>query len=107
MKVGALILGILGGLVSLSIGFIGYGLGSMTSGGGGLQFFSIALPIVALIGAGIVMSKPVVGAGLMAAAAVGLILVLGFNFFSLIPVILLGLGALLGFMESQAKTGTA
>jgi membrane protease subunit (stomatin/prohibitin family) len=29
------------------------------------------------------------------------VLILGFNFFSLIPIVLLGLGALLGFLGSQ------
>jgi hypothetical protein len=48
-----------------------------------------------------VMAKPVTGAALMGIAAVGLLLILGFNFFSLIPIVLLGLGALLGFLSSQ------
>jgi hypothetical protein len=100
MKVGALILGIIGGLVTLFYGLLGYGLGSM-AGAAGLKIVSVGLPIAGLVGAGMVMAKPVTGAALMGTAAVGLLLILGFNFFSLIPIVLLGLGALLGFLSSQ------
>lgn len=106
MKVGALILGILGGLAALSYGLIGFGLGSMAdaaqSGAGtSLQVFSMGVPVAALAGAGMVIAKPVIGASLMALAAVVLVLVLGLNFFTMIPVVLLGLGALLGFLGSN------
>lgn len=106
MKTGALVLGIIGGLIALLYGFLGYSLGSFVGatgqeGGGLIKFLSLALPIAALIGAGIVKAKPLIGAILMAVAAVGFVIILGFNFFSLIPVVLLGLGALLGFLGMQ------
>jgi hypothetical protein len=106
MKAGALVLGIIGGLVALLYGLIGYGLGSLadagqTGAGMGAKLLSLALPIAALVGAGMVKAKPVIGAALMAVAALGFVLILGFNFFSLIPTVLLGVGALLGFMGSQ------
>lgn len=109
MKTGALILGIIGGLVALLYGLIGYGLGSIVGAGDSgsgivLQILSVGLPVAALVGAGMVMSKPIIGAALMGIAALVLILILGFNFFSLIPVILLGLGALLGFFGSREAT---
>ncbi len=65
------------------------------------KLLSLALPIAALVGAGMVKAKPGIGAALMAVAALGFVLILGFNFFSLIPTVLLGIGALLGFMGSQ------
>jgi len=106
MKTGALVLGIIGGLVALLYGFVGYGLGSMAGAGGAeeaglVKLISIALPIAALVGAGMVKPKPLIGSGLMAAAAIVFVLLLGFNFFTLIPVVLLGLGALLGFLGYQ------
>jgi len=101
MKTGALVLGIIGGLVALLYGLIGYGLGSLAEGAGPLKLLSIALPVAALSGAGMVKAKPIIGAVLMAIAAIGFVLILGFNFFSLIPVVLLGLGALFGFLGSQ------
>jgi zinc-ribbon domain len=106
MKVGALVLGIIGGLVALFYGLVGYGLGSLAdvgqSGAGAvLKILSLGLPIAALVGAGVVLAKPIIGAALMAIAALVLVLILGFNFFSLIPVVLLGLAAVLGFLGSQ------
>ena len=106
MKVGSLVLGIIGGLIALIFGLFGYGIGSLADvgeagAGATLKILSLGLPIAALIGAGIVITKPIIGAALMGLAAVGLVLILGFNFFSLLPVVLLGLGALLGFLGSQ------
>jgi len=111
MKVGALVLGIIGGLIALIFGLVGYGIGSMADvgeagAGATLKILSLGLPIAALIGAGIVITKPIIGAALMGVAAVGLVLILGFNFFSLFPVVLLGLGALLGFLGSQQDVKT-
>jgi len=106
MKTGALVLGIIGGLIALLYGLIGYGIGSLAQAGGSnagilLKFLSVGLPILALVGAGMVKAKPIIGAVLMAISAIGFVLVLGFNFFSLIPVVLLGLAAFLGFLGSQ------
>jgi hypothetical protein len=104
MKTGAFVLGIFGGLVALLYGLIGYGLGSLGAGAQGaglLKVLSVGLPIAALIGAGVVKAKPIMGAVLMAIAALGFVMTLGFNFFSLIPVVLLGLGALLGFLGAK------
>jgi hypothetical protein len=102
MKVGALILGILGGLIALLYGFAGYAFGGI-GGSLGLQIVSIAVPIVALVGAGMVMQKPVIGSVLMALAAIVLVLLLGFNIASLIPFVLLGIAAFLGYMGSRQE----
>ncbi len=100
MKVGATIVGIIGGLIALLYGLLGYGLGSM-GGSGGLKFLSIVVPIAALVGAGMTISKPMIGAALMGLCAITFVLILGFNFFSLIPVVLLGVGAFLAFLGAQ------
>lgn len=79
MRVGALILGILGGLIALSYGFLGYGLGSLADvgqagAGSGMKIISLVVPVGALVGAGMVMTKPLIGASLMAFAVVVLAL---------------------------------
>jgi hypothetical protein len=56
MKTGALVLGILGGLVALLYGLLGYGLGSIadagkTGAGEAIKLLSIGLPIAGLVGA--------------------------------------------------------
>lgn len=115
MKVGALVLGIIGGLIALAYGAIGFALGgighwatSFVDPGDPtyqiMQFLSVVLPIVALIGAGLVMAQPVLGASLMGVAAIAFVIIVGFTFFSMIPVILLGIGALLGYLESQNES---
>lgn len=106
MRVAALIFGIIGGLISLAFGMFGYVLGGLAnygSAGSGsfLRLLSVGLPILALLGSGIVINKPIGGAVLMMLAALGLVMALGFNFFSLFPVVLLGVGAYLGFLGSQ------
>ena len=70
-----------------------------------MKLISVALPVAALIGAGIVKASPGIGACLMAAAAVGFLFILGFNFFSMIPVTLISLGAFLGFLGLQEVSG--
>lgn len=106
MKVAALIFGILGGLVSITYGLIGFGVGAMGDSGG-MKFLSIAVPLAALLGAGLSMSKPVIAAGLMGGSAVIFVLLLGFNFFTLVPVILLGLGAVFAFLAAQEANKVA
>lgn len=58
----------------------------------------IGLPIVALLGAGMVMARLVVGAAMSAITVTGFVLVHEFNFVDLIATVLLGLGAVLGFL---------
>jgi hypothetical protein len=102
MHIGAAILGILGGLVALSYGWLGYGLGAMGSNSA-MQFLSIAIPLLALVGGGVVASKGMIGAAMMGIATLGIILLLGFNFFTLIPIVLLGVGTALGVVHGQSQ----
>jgi uncharacterized membrane protein len=109
VKISAFVLGIIGGLIALSYGVIGYGLGSIpapsqhAATSAFIRALSLIIPIMSLTGAGMVLSKPRVGAYLMGGAAWLLILSLGFNFFSLTPVILLGIAAFFGFMDAQEE----
>lgn len=114
MKTGALVLGIIGGLVALIYGLVGHAFGSLAHSPQGefgpgeiLQLLSIGLPIAALVGAGLVKAMPLIGAGLMAISAVGFIMIIGFNTFSLVPVLLLGVAALLGFLGMTEKVENA
>ena len=68
------------------------------------QFFGIVLPIVGIIGAAISGSRPSQGALAMAVAAVGLLIVFGFGVFSIVSIVLLGLGAILTFSGSKNAT---
>ncbi len=105
MRIGALVIGLLGALASVLYGLLGYGLACFAESGypasaTGVKVLSIAVPIMALLGAGMVLSRPLLGGLLMGAASLIFVVLLGFNAFSLIPVVLLGCGALLGLSGS-------
>ena len=101
-----MVLGVIGGIIALLVGAVGYGLagvgGSLTEFVGDeqstalmafYQFASLGLPVAALVGSGLVARSPALGAGIMAVSAVGIVIVFGFGFLSLVPVVLLGIGA--------------
>ncbi len=122
MNTAGMVLGIIGGLIALLVGAFGYGLSSMGASvsasvgyheGSALmmvyQFASLALPIAALVGSGVAVRAPAVGGVIMAASAIGIVFVFGFGFFSTVPVVLLGVGALLVFLglsnSAEGATG--
>lgn len=107
MKVG-MILGIIGGVIALLVGAVGYSasstLGSLSAGVGyaegasTMQFYSImsiVLPIAGIVGAGIAGKNAQVSAGLMGVSAVGIVWAFGFGLMSIVPAVLLGIGAFL------------
>ncbi len=103
MLIGALVLGILGGLFGLLIGLAGYTLGGI-AGSGGLQAVSMAIPIVSIIGGAMAKTKPMVAGSLMVLSSIGMFSVFGFNFFTAIPLVLSAAGGLLAVTGmSEAK----
>ena len=111
MKIGAGILGILGGLIALMVGSVGYGLSSagnsinQMSGGGAIfslyKYAALLAPLIGLLGGGLAFGKPKIGAILMGVSAVVILLIFGFHMMSLIPVCLLGIGAVLAYMDES------
>lgn len=103
MRVGAMVIGVIGALVALLYGIFGYAVGGMfdlgsAQAGTQARTLSVVLPVVALVGAGVVMAKPLVGAILMAVAAVAIAINFTIGAVTLLPLILLAVGALLGFL---------
>ena len=109
-----MILGIIGGVIALLIGAVGYGasstLGAISSGVGNadgasaMQFYSfmsIVLPITGLAGSGLAGKNPKLGITLMGASAAGILWVFGFGVLSLVPVALLSIGAFLIWSDTQ------
>lgn len=106
MKTGAMVLGIIGGIIAFLMGLLLFGLGQLGSeleveGSGIVQVLSLAIPVVALVGASIVKSKTLIGGLLMLASAIAMVVVLGINFFSLLPGIPLLIGGTLGLISSK------
>lgn len=105
VRIGALVVGLIGGVASVAYGLLGYGLACFAESGypasaTGVKILSVVVPIAALLGAGMVLAKPLPGALLMAASAGVFLWLLGFNAFTLIPIVLLGCGALLGLLAA-------
>ncbi|MEZ5887360.1 MAG: hypothetical protein R3D56_10835 [Paracoccaceae bacterium] len=113
MKIG-MVLGLIGGILSLLVGAIGYKasstLGSAATligyneGASNMAFYSmmaIILPIVGIVGSGISGKNASLGALLMAASALGTLWAFGPGVFSLICAVLLGVGAFLVYSDSK------
>lgn len=115
-----MILGIIGGVISLLIGAVGYGaestLGSLASSMGAsghassmgmYSIASIALPILGLVGAGLTYKSPNAAVVMMAASAAGAILIFGLGMLSLVPAVLLGVGAALVMLDNDKASKAA
>ncbi|SUZ33005.1 hypothetical protein ROE7235_02773 [Roseibaca ekhonensis] len=122
MKIAGGVLGIIGALIALIAGNIGYGLFSAgnsinqaVGGGAGesailfvFQSAALVFPVFGLIGAGIAFGQPKLGAIMMALSAILLVYVFGFHFMTLVPVSLLGVGAILAYLDVRlSQEGTA
>lgn len=104
MKIASFILGLIGGLMALIYGQFGYAFGALANldgkgAGNELQFVSVALPLIALVGAGFVLAKPIVGGSIMAVSVIGILIYFGFGFFNLATVVLLGVAAFLAIAD--------
>lgn len=106
MRVGALVVGLIGGLASVAYGLLGYGLASLAESGypasaTGVKLLSVVVPITALVGAGMVLERPILGGLLMGTTATVFLWLLGCNALSFLPIVLLGSGALLGLLGAR------
>jgi len=107
LKIGAFVLGIIGGLFALSESLVLYGVRVVpfpqspaeTAQLTHVSVTSLIISSLALAGAGMVMSKPKMGAYLMASAALIMLIKWGLNALTLVPIVLLGVSAFLGFLE--------
>ncbi|HSF96450.1 MAG TPA: hypothetical protein VLA52_15600 [Thermohalobaculum sp.] len=119
MKNAAMVLGIIGGVVGMVVGFFGYGwtevAGWFSSVSDGLsdkvidndnpdrvRFVSLFAPILSIAGGAMSPGRPLIGAVLMLLSAAGMHWGFGFNVFTMFPIGmclvagLLGLGGALG-----------
>ncbi|MEM7169963.1 MAG: hypothetical protein AAF530_07315 [Pseudomonadota bacterium] len=113
MKLGALILGILAGLGLLLYGSFGFALGDLATAMGEretgtlLKVVGIGLPIVALLGAGLVMKNAKLGGLLMIASGIGVLLFLGthgFSWYLTVPLFIAGGLAFFAGKEQYGQT---
>ncbi|MEM1276307.1 MAG: hypothetical protein AAGH74_07265 [Pseudomonadota bacterium] len=115
MRTAALVLGIIGGIVGMMVGFVGYGwaeLGAwfVTETGVGQEYLGteqeqqqakligLGAPILAIAGGAMAGSQPLGAAVLMAAAAYGIYHGFGFGLFTMFPIAMCALGAVLALI---------
>jgi hypothetical protein len=100
MRWAALILGVLGGALSLVYGAMGFWLAAVQPSPES-EIICLLATLPGLGGAVVVLWKPTIGAGMMAGAAVVTLGMMGLNFFTAVPVILFAMAAALGFVASR------
>lgn len=104
MKIGAMICGIIGGLLGMVIGMFGAGVGALASATGDssgafLQMMSLAIPIASIAGGALTQVNSLLAAVLMIASALGMIFLFGVNAFTGIPLTLTAIGAVLAYQS--------
>jgi hypothetical protein len=114
MRNAALVLGVIGGVLALIVGFFGFGytqfiaengevgnLAKQVNNPGLVQAASLVSPILAIAGAAMARSANVVGGILMLVSSVGLYLGFGFNVFTMFPEAMCALGGILALAARQ------
>lgn len=121
MKNAAMVLGIIGGVVGMIVGFFGYGFAEIgswfsetTNGlsdnviGNGenadrTRFVSLFAPILGIAGGAMSPGRPLFGAILMLASAVGMFWGFGFNVFTMFPIAMCLVAGVLGLSGALAR----
>jgi hypothetical protein len=114
MRNAALVLGLIGGVMALVVGFFGFGYTEFVEKNGEIgdlakqvehpaviRAASFLAPILAIAGAAMARSVNVVGGVLMLAASLGLYVAFGFNVFTMFPIAMCGLGGILALVARQ------
>ncbi len=108
MRNAALVLGLIGGLWGMLVGFVSFGytevlarwseLGDILGGVENpalIRTVSLAAPVMAIAGAAMARSSNVAGGVLLLAATAGMFYAFGFGVFTMFPIAMCGLGGVL------------
>lgn len=114
MRNAALVLGIIGGIWAMVVGFFGYGYTTFIAANGDAGDFltqvdnpdvikaaSFLAPILAIAGAAMARSQNMAAAVLLLASSAAMWLAFGFNVFTMFPIAMCGLGGLLALAARQ------
>lgn len=114
MRNAALILGLIGGLMGLLVGFAGYGYTAAINTFGPvdglfeqvadvetLRTAALLTPILAIAGAGMAISRALWGGLLMLASALGMYFGFGVNVFTLFPMAFIGVAGVLALAAGR------
>jgi ABC-type antimicrobial peptide transport system permease subunit len=114
MRNAALVLGLIGGVLALFVGFFGFGYTEFVDQHGEIgnlarqvdhpmviRAASFMAPILAIAGAAMARSANIAGGVLMLAASLGLYMAFGFNVFTMFPEAMCALGGILALAARQ------
>ena len=106
-----MVLGIIGGILGLIVGFFGYGyaevgtvLADATGGNANYDVFryvGIAAPIACLVGATLSTKQPTSAGLLMGGSAIAMAVVFGVGTFTIFPIALASVGAVMTMVASK------
>ncbi|HSF93240.1 MAG TPA: hypothetical protein VLA51_13700 [Paracoccaceae bacterium] len=115
MRNAALVLGVIGGIVGMIVGFFAYGwveftqwfnsevrdMIDETASAQRWQLIGLVAPILAIAGGAMSNQRPVIGAVLMFASAAGMVWGIGFNVFTMFPIAMCLVGGVLGLAGAK------
>ena len=114
MRNAALVLGLIGGLWGMLVGFVSFGytellarwaeLGDALGGVDNpvvIRTVSLAAPVLAIAGAAMARSENTVGGLLLLAATAGMFYAFGFGVFTMFPIVMCGVGGMLALLARR------
>ena len=114
MRNAALMLGIIGGIIGMIVGFFSYGYVEFVDWFGEIQDIasqvenplliksvSLLAPLLAIAGGAMARSQATFGGVLMLTSAVGMLYAFGFGAFTMFPIAMAGLGGVLALAARQ------
>ena len=115
MRNAALVLGIIGGVIGMIVGFFSYGYTEFVDWAGKeipdtfeqvenvglIRFMSLFSPLLAIAGGAMARSKAQIGGGLMLASAAGMYYAFHFNTFTMFPIAMCALGGVLALAATK------
>jgi hypothetical protein len=114
MRNAALVLGIIGGIVGMFVGFFGYGWTALVDHVGEIdgvveqvenvervRILSVASPLLAIAGGAMARARALWGGGLLLLSAGGMYFAFGFNVFTMFPISFAGLAGVLAIAAGK------
>ncbi len=115
MRNAALILGIIGGVVGMIVGFFSYGYTEFVDWFGNevpdvleqvdnvglIRFMALFAPLLAIAGGAMAKSRAMIGGALMLLSAAGMYYAFRFNAFTMFPIAMCGLGGVLALAATK------
>lgn len=114
MRNAAMVLGLIGGIVGMIVGFFGYGytvaieqwgeiegLAEQVENVDLIRAAALIAPMLAIAGGAMARARALWGGGLMLLSAAGMYYAFGFNVFTMFPIAFAGLGGVLGIAAGK------